>query len=182
MPEDPKEVLISGKWIMGHGTGEPDPNPEPSDPSTPTFVVDPNGPDLAVRIGERPLRTTPTKKNPQGLVVVMSDDQNYSERPVFGEYHDPVSDQDMTSKGIIWINANHPLILKRREKSDNDPVFLEMVANYVLMVVAQFQATKQYEAEQEDEKTDPMILFREKFFGLQRELRDDSSISYFETI
>ena len=33
--------------------------------------------------------------------------------------------------------------LKRREKSDNDPVFLEMVANYVLMIVAQSQAQKQ---------------------------------------
>lgn len=112
----------------------------------------------------------------------MSDDPNIPEadRRIFGEFDDPVSDRDMKEKGIIWINANHPLIAKRREKSDNDPVFLEMVANYVLMIVAQSQAQKQYDTEPEDEKSDPILLFREKFFKLQRELREDTGISYFE--
>ncbi len=87
----------------------------------------------------------------------------------------------MTTRGLIWINANHPLILKRREESDNDPVFLEMVANYVLMIVAHYQASKECEALSEDEKPDPLLLFREKFFKLQRDLREDNSISYFES-
>lgn len=111
----------------------------------------------------------------------MSDDESVPDRPVFGEYDDPVSDRDMVSKGIIWINANHPLILTRRERSDNDPVFLEMVANYVLMVVAQYHANKQYETEPDDEKSDPILLFRQKFFRLQRDLREDNSISYFDS-
>ena len=102
------------------------------------------------------------------------------ERPVYGEFNDPVDDRDMVKKGIIWINANHPMILERRTKSENDPVFLEMVANYVLMVVAQYQAQKQYEAEQEEEKSDQILLFRQKFFNLQRELRDDHKVSYFD--
>lgn len=110
----------------------------------------------------------------------MSDDPSYpdQDRPVFSEFDDPVSDRSLTDKSIIWINANHPLIAKARGKEDN-PVFLEMCANYVLMIVAQYQAQKQYDAEPEDEKTDPILLFRQKFFKLQRELRDDKAISYF---
>ena len=45
----------------------------------------------------------------------MSDDPNISaDRRVFGEFDDPVSDRDMKEKGIIWINANHPLIAKKK--------------------------------------------------------------------
>jgi len=74
----------------------------------------------------------------------MSDDRNIpeEERPVFSEFDDPVSDRDMLSKGIVWINANHPRIIERRTKSENDAVFLEMVANYVFIVVAQHQVQK----------------------------------------
>ncbi len=113
----------------------------------------------------------------------MSDDRNIPEegRPVFSEFDDPVSDRDMLSKGIVWINANHPRIIERRTKSESDPVFLEMVANYVFIVVAQYQAQKQYEAELEEDKSDQMLLFRQKFFKLQRELIDDKDISYFES-
>ena len=84
------------------------------------------------------------------------------------------------TKGIVWINANHPRVIERRTKSENDPVFLEMVANYVLIIVAQNQVQKQYDAEPEEEKSDPMLLFRQKFFKLQRDLIDDKDISYFE--
>jgi hypothetical protein len=77
-------------------------------------------------------------------------------------------------------NANHPTIVERRTKSENDPVFLEMVANYVLMVVSQYHAQKQFDAEPEEEKSDPILLFRQKFFKFQRELRQDSEISYFD--
>ena len=102
------------------------------------------------------------------------------ERPVFGEFDDPVSDRDMLTKGIIWINANHPRIAERRTKSEYDPVFLEMVANYVLIVVSQHQVRKQWEAEPDEEKSDPMLLFQERFFRLQRDLIEDDQIMYFE--
>jgi hypothetical protein len=113
----------------------------------------------------------------------MSDDPNLSQedRPIFGEFDDPVSDRDMLTKGIIWINANHPRIVERRTKSENDPVFLEMVANYVLIVVSQHQVRKQWEAEPDEEKSDPMLLFQERFFRLQRDLIDDKQITYFES-
>jgi hypothetical protein len=113
----------------------------------------------------------------------MSDDPNIAEqdRRVFGEFDDPVDDRDMVSKGIIWINANHPTIVERRTKNENDPVFLEMVANYVLMIVAQYHAQRQYDAEPDEEKSDPILLFRQKFFKLERDLREDNQISYFAT-
>lgn len=177
-PEDSSDSLIRGKWVVGHhGYGDGPGNGS----GTPTFVVDPQGPDLAVKVGMRRETEAGERKTRQGLTVAMSDDQSVPDRPTFGEYDDPVSDRDMTSRGIVWINANHPLILKRREKSDDDPVFLEMVANYVLMVVAQYHANKQYEMESDDEKSDPMLLFRQHFFKLQRDLRGDSSIAYFDT-
>ena len=112
----------------------------------------------------------------------MSDDPNIPEddRNVFSEFDDPVSDKDMVSKGIVWINANNSTIVERRTKSENDPVFLEMVANYVLMVVAQYHAKKQYDAEPDEEKSPPMLLFREKFFKFQRDLRQDKDVRYFD--
>ncbi|PYJ97005.1 MAG: hypothetical protein DME23_17735 [Verrucomicrobia bacterium] len=112
----------------------------------------------------------------------MSDDLNIpdTDRRIFGEFDDPVDDRDMVAKGIVWINANHPTIVERRTKSENDPVFLEMVANYVLMVVAQYHAQKQYDAEPEQEKSDPILLFRQKFFKFQRDLRQDTEITYFD--
>jgi hypothetical protein len=70
---------------------------------------------------------------------------------------------------------------ERRTKSENDPVFLEMVANYVFIVVAQYEAQKQHEAGLEEERSDQMLLFRQKFFKLQRELIADKDISYFES-
>jgi hypothetical protein len=48
----------------------------------------------------------------------MSDDPNLpqEERPIFGEFDDPVSDRDMLTKGIIWMNANHPRIVEAPDK------------------------------------------------------------------
>jgi hypothetical protein len=170
---DPEEILVRGRWVQrkggggGGGTG------------VPRFVVDPNGPDLAVRVGSRSAKATEKRKSREGLRVLMSDDPNVSDedRLVFSEFDDPVSDKDMVSKGIVWINANNPTIVERRTKSENDPVFLEMVANYTLMVVAQYHAEKQYENEPEG---DPMLLFREKFFKFQRDLRQDRDVTYFD--
>src|SRR5437660_11678315 len=57
----------------------------------------------------------------------MSDDPNIPEddRNVFSEFDDPVSDKDMVSKGIVWINANNSTIVERRTKSENDPCSLK---------------------------------------------------------
>lgn len=177
---DPPGSLTRGRWVSRPGTEGGNGG---KTHGVPQFIPDPEGLDLAVKIGAHRSVTREGKKSREGLRVIMSDDPNIPEvdRRVFGEFDDPVSDRDMKEKGIVWINANHPLIAKRREKSDNDPVFLEMVANYVLMIVAQSQAQKQYDTEPEDEKSDPILLFREKFFKLQRELREDTEIAYFES-
>ncbi|MBI1804938.1 MAG: hypothetical protein HY033_12260 [Ignavibacteriae bacterium] len=174
---DPSELLVKGKWItQDGGFGE---NGK-GHTGMPTFVPDPNADEFAIKVGARKSISGESKKSKKGLQVILSDDSNYPDRLVFSEYDDPVSDREMVSKGIIWINANHPLISKRREKSDNDPVFLETVANYTLMMVSQYHAQKQYDAEPDDEKSEPILLFRQKFFKLQRDLREDVEISYFE--
>jgi len=177
-PDDPPEALIKGRWIekIHEGNG-------PRKPGNPVFVPDEKGDQFAVRVGSRTTTTTETRKTREGLRVLMSDDPNIpdEDRRIFGEFDDPVSDRDMVTKGIIWVNANHPRIVERRTKSENDPVFLEMVANYVLIIVAQHQVQKQYDAEPDEEKSDPMLLFREKFFRLQRDLSEDAQVAYFET-
>ena len=55
------------------------------------------------------------------------------------------------------------------------------MVNYVFIVVAQYQAQKQHEAELDEEKSDQMLLFRQKFFRLQHELIEDKDIRYFES-
>ncbi len=177
-PDDPPETFVKGRWVekIHEGNGH-------RKPGNPVFVPDKRGEDVAVRVGSRTSTTIQPRKTREGLRVLMSDDSNVpqDDRPIFGEFDDPVSDRDMITKGIIWINANHPRIVERRTKSENDPVFLEMVANYVLIVVAQHQVQKQYDAEPDEEKSDPMLLFREKFFRLQRDLIEDDEVTYFET-
>lgn len=176
--DDPQELLIRGRWSHHNSDG-----PGPTNNGRAIFTPDETGDEFAVRVGARKGATKEPRKTREGLRVIMSDDHNIpeSERPVFSEFDDPVSDRDMVTKGIVWINANHPRIIERRTKSENDPVFLEMVANYVFVVVAQHQAQKQYEAEPEEERSDQLLLFRQKFFKLQRELLDDKSIRYFES-
>ncbi|PYJ82627.1 MAG: hypothetical protein DME22_18140 [Verrucomicrobia bacterium] len=176
---DVPETLVRGRWVkheLGNGHGRPNGKPQ--------FISDDEGPDLAVLVGSPRSRSTSTerRKTREGLRVLMSDDLNIpdTDRRIFGEFDDPVDDRDMVAKGIVWINANHPTIVERRTKSENDPVFLEMVANYVLMVVAQYHAQKQYDAEPEQEKSDPILLFRQKFFKFQRDLRQDTEITYFD--
>lgn len=174
---DSADSLIRGRWVEREGAGNGGGGQGAS-----RFMPDPDGPDLAVRVGARSATSTEKRKTREGLRVLMSDDPNIPEedRNVFSEFDDPVSDKDMTGKGIVWINANNPTIVERRTKSENDPVFLEMVANYVLMVVAQYHAEKQYDAEPDEEKSPPMLLFREKFFKFQRDLRQDKDVTYFD--
>jgi hypothetical protein len=175
--DDHPESLVKGRWVekIHEGNGH-------RTPGNPVFVPDEKGEDLAVRVGSRTTTTTEPRNTREGLRVLMSDDPYIPEedRRIFGEFDDPVSDRDMVTKGIIWVNANHPRIVERRTKSENDPVFLEMVANYVLIIVAQHQVQKQYDAEPDEEKSDPMLLFREKFFRLQRDLSEDDQVTYFE--
>ncbi len=179
--DDPTELLVRGSWITGNGDGD-GPGPGPS-PGIPKFIPSEDGLEFAVAVGPRRVTVSEPRKAREGMRVLMSDDPNISEqdRRVFGEFDDPVDDRDMVTKGIIWINANHPTIVERRTKDENDPVFLEMVANYVLMIVAQYHAQRQYDAEPEEEKSDPILLFRQKFFKLQRDLREDNQITYFES-
>lgn len=175
---DPPDIIVRGTWVEiprngggGGGGGHPQ------------FIPDTNGKDFAVTVGSRQTIPTEKRKVREGLRVIMSDDPNVPEedRRVFGEFDDPVDDRDMVSKGIIWINANHPTIVERRTKSENDPVFLEMVANYALLVVAMFHTQKQYDAEPDEEKSDFNLLFRQKYFKLQRDLRQDTQVAYFDT-
>lgn len=51
----------------------------------------------------------------------------------------------------------------------------------IQIVVSQHQVRKQWEAEPDEEKSDPMLLFQERFFRLQRDLIEDKQITYFES-
>ncbi len=114
------------------------------------------------------------------MKVLFSNDPENHDSPTFKEYDDPVSDRDLVSKGIIWINAVHPIIIKFGNEKVNDAVRNENIANFVLMIVAQYYAQKETELQPEDEQYDPLLLFRKHFFKLQIELRSDEEISYFE--
>lgn len=192
MQGDPAEVLIQNQCQeSGDCNGV-----ETNGGGIQQFIAEVDGADLAktlttawrtwlklVRVETRPIEIPEERKTRDGLRVLMSDDPNVpdQDRRVFGEFDDPVNDRDMIEKGIIWINANHPTIVERRTKSENDPVFLEVVANYVLMVVAQYHAQRQYDAEPEGEKSEPILLFRQKFFKFQRDLRQEHDVTYFDT-
>lgn len=147
-PDDPEEMLIRGRWVPRVKEG-----PGPGVYGAGIFIPDDTANEFGARVGARRAATDQPRKTREGLRVLMSDDPNLSDedRPVFGEFDDPVSDRDMLTKGIVWINAN------------------------------QHQVQKQYEAEPDEEKSDPMLLFRQKFFKLQRELLEDKEIRYFES-
>ncbi|MDQ3021311.1 MAG: ATP-binding protein [Bacteroidota bacterium] len=139
--DDAKENLIKGFWVKNAGANSGNgTNVTHTSTSVPEFIPDPNGNEHAVEVGKRGIaeRTERTKKS--GLQVLMSDDNSIPEvePPYYSEYDDPVSDRDMITKGIIWINANNPIIRKGREKKENEAIFKENVANYVLLVVSQY--------------------------------------------
>ena len=120
------------------------------------------------------------RKKKQGLKVLFSNDPNNPDSPTFTAYDDPVSDRDLVSNGIIWINAVHPIIVKYGNEKINDAVRNENIANFVLMIVAQYYAQKETELQPEDERTDPLLLFRKHFFKLQIDLRADEDVNYFD--
>lgn len=181
--DDTEENLIKGFWIKNAGANSGNgTNMTNTSTSFLEFVADLNGNEYAVEVGKRGIveRTERTKKS--GLQVLMSDDNSIPEvePPYYSEYDDPVSDRDMITKGIIWINANNPIIRRGRERKENEAVFKENVANYVLLVVAQYQAQKLLDSQPPDERNDPMLEFRKRFFDLQRNLREDKELNYYE--
>lgn len=178
LPEDSVELLIKGTWVIKTGQGGGGIEPPPG---LPEFIPNSNGEDLAVKIEAKKRSMSQTKKTKQGINVLFSNDPQNSNSPTYTEYDDPVSDRDLVSKGVIWINAVHPIIVKRGNDKGNDAVRNENIANFVLMIVAQYYAQKEAELQQEDEQYPTLLLFRKHFFRLQIELRDDLDVAYFES-
>jgi len=48
--------------------------------------------------------------------------------------------------------------------------------------VAQYYAQKELELQPEDERDDPLLIFRKYYFRLQLELRTDQEVNYYETL
>lgn len=144
------------------------------------FIPDEEGDDLAVRIGSRrKTQTSPIRKR-QGLKVLMSNNHELPSSPTFSEYDDPVSDRDLTTEGIIWINSVHPIIMRNNGSKIKEIARDENIANLVLMIVAQYYAQKEAEFQPVDERDDTLLLFRKHFFQLQRELRADVDVKFFD--
>lgn len=177
LSEDPEDVLINGTWVVKIGEGGD--GHEPPD-GQPQFIPNEEGQDLAVKVGTSKKTSAKEQKKKQGLQVLYSNDEDNSDSPIMNKYMDPVSDRDMVTKGIIWINAVHPIIEKFENEKNNDVIRDENIANFVLMMVGQYYAQKEAELQPEDDRADPLLLFRKHFFKLQMELRLDDEISYFK--
>jgi|LSQX01.3.fsa_nt_gb hypothetical protein len=175
--EDLEENLIKGNWVDKSGDGGDQQN---FPPGIPEFVPNPQGKDFAVKVTAKKRNPSTQIKKKQGLQVLYSNDPNNPESPIMNEYMEPVSDKDMVTKGIIWINAVHPLVEKFENEKGDGVVRDENIANFVLMMVGQYYAQKEAELQPEDERDDLLLLFRKHFFRLQIELRMDREISYFE--
>jgi hypothetical protein len=178
IPEDSGDVLIKGNWFIKSRDGSE--GPVFSSNGLPEFIPNENGSDFAVKIGAKKKTAEQAKRKKQGINVLFSNDPNNSDSPTFKDKDDPVSDRDLVSKGIIWINAVHPIIIKYGEEKINDAVRNENIANFVLMIVAQYYAQKEIELQPEEDPYDPLLLFRKHFFKLQMDLRTDLEVSYFE--
>jgi hypothetical protein len=177
LPDDPKEILIKGNWVtISEGDGPGREIPE----GNKQFLPDPSGDEFAVKIGSRKKVKSGLRKQKQGLKVLMSNNQDIPSSPTFSEYDDPVSDRDLTTEGIIWINSVHPIIVRNNGSKIKEIARDENVANLVLMIVSQYYAEKEAELQPEDERDDPLLLFRKHFFRLQRELRADDDIKFFD--
>jgi hypothetical protein len=91
----------------------------------------------------------------------MSNNPEIEGCPFFSAFHDPVSDRELVSNGIIWINSVHPIIAKAME--GDEKILHEHIANFVLMIVAQFHAQKEMELLPEEER-DALLIFRKNYF------------------
>lgn len=188
--DDIDDDIFSGDWeqVQPNIVGDdPNPNPGPPNPNPPIhtpsemFVLNDEGKEGGVIDGSISDAGVEQTKKKRGLRVLMTDDP---ESPVdsseYGEYEEPVLDKFLKSDGIILINVNNPIIEKSRARKDLEHIFKERVANFVLLVVAQYQAEREIEIQDEDSRDNPLQVFRTKFFALQSDLRSDKEISYFE--
>ena len=118
----------------------------------------------------------------KGLIVMMTDDENSPVSPSeYSIHEDPVIDRFLFSEGIILININNPIISKSRERKEQQYIFNERIANFVLLIVSQYYTQKLLENQAEEERDDWMLVSRKKFFDLQRDLREDKEITYFDS-
>jgi len=174
IPEDPDETKIKGRWIIktdGESGGGSKGKPE--------FLPEENGEDEAVRVDLKQPRKFQPKAEKRGLQVLMSNDESNPDSPILSEYEEPIVDRDLERKGIIWVNSLHPIIKANRENK-NSVVFLETVSNFVLVVIAQYFAQKEFEVQPESELEEPLMIFRKHYFKLHKDIHMDDTISYFE--
>jgi hypothetical protein len=172
--EDSPMDIIKGRWVVktnGEGGGKE---------GTLEFIPDETGADEAVRADKKKSKKLQPIKQKLGIQVLMSNDEGNPESPVLSEFEEPIFDRDLERKGIIWVNTVHPLIKSTRE-SKNALIFLETVSNFVLVSIAQYFAQKELEVQPESEFEDPFIIFRRYYFKLQKEIRLDESLNYFES-
>ena len=174
IPEDPPEAKIKGRWVIKSG-GEPGGGAKGS----PEFIPDNSGEDEAVKVGMKQPRKLQPKQEKKGIQVLMSNDASNPDSPTLNEFEEPVVDRDLERKGIIWINSLHPIIKSNRE-NNNETAFLDAVSNFVLVIIAQYFTQKEFELQPESELEEPLMIFRKHYFKLHKEIRMDSTISFFE--
>lgn len=176
--DDLKENLIRGRWIEKEefeGTTDVGViTPKPT--LIPEFIEDEKGDEFAVKVGSKKKNKGGEKKTKKGIDVLMSNNSEIQDCPYFNAYHDPVSDRELVSKGIIWINSVHPIIAKAMD--GDGKILHEHIANFVLMIVAQYHAQKEMELLPEEER-DALLIFRKNYFELQKSIREDKEAQYF---
>lgn len=166
--------LVSGTWVNGQDSGGN------GGGHGGQFDQGEDSHDNAVKVSNQPQAEKKQQRQRRGLIVLMTDDENSPVPPnQYGEFEEPVIDKYLKSDGVILINANNPIIAKSRAHKQFQHIFNERVANYVLLVVAQYMVQRELELQPEDERDDPMLVFRQRYFKLQRDLRDDQDISYY---
>ncbi|NOR45783.1 MAG: hypothetical protein GQ534_09385 [Candidatus Delongbacteria bacterium] len=174
-PDNSDDELVNGSYSV------PDGEDENSGKNKVNLNPDDEGKDKAVKKDDIPQSPHKHIKSKKGLVVLMTDDpQSPINSEEYGENEYPVIDRFLMSDGIILINANNPIIAKSRIHKQFQHIFNERVANYVLLIVAQYMTQKEIEMIPEVDRPDTMTLFKQKYFKLQQDLRSDKEIEYFD--
>jgi hypothetical protein len=167
------EEIISGDWLKGEHSGKGQ--------SEGTVFAPNNHSDSVASVENGVLVPAQKRQSRKGLIVLMTDDPN---SPVlaseYSEHEEPVIDRFLFSYGIILININNPIISRSRERKEQQYIFNERIANFILLVVAQYYTQKLLDSQPEEERDDWMLTSRKKFFDLQQDLREDKEISYFD--